>query len=72
MMTVAVSFSKFTNNRASVAVVSRDIPYQYTVAGNLANNVLSDNSATYDVFVSPSCRPGFTFLWAAFVVFNAQ
>ena len=55
---VTVSFSKFTNNRASVAVVY--IPYQYTVAENLTNNVFSDNSATYDVFVSPSCLPGLT------------
>ena len=51
---VTVSFSKFINNRASFAVVH--IPYHFT--GNLTNNVFSDNSAAYDVFVGPDCRSG--------------
>ena len=53
---ITVSFSKFTNNRASFAVVY--IPYHYIVAGNLTNNVFSDNSAAYEVFVSSKCQQG--------------
>ena len=33
------------------------IPY-YTSAENLTNNVFSDNSVAYEVFISPNCRPG--------------
>ncbi len=51
---IIVSFSKFISNRASLAVVH--IPYYYT--GNLTNNVFSDNSAAYDVFIAPECRSG--------------
>ena len=53
---ITVNFSKFANNRASFAVVY--IPYHYIVAGNLTNNVFSDNSAAYEVFVSPKCQQG--------------
>ena len=50
-----VSLSKFINNRGSYAVV--DIPY-YTSAENLSNNVFISNAATYDISISPNCRPG--------------
>ena len=50
-----VSLSKFINNRGSYAVV--DIPY-YTSAENLSNNVFISNAATYDISISPECRPG--------------
>ena len=55
---ITVSFNKFTNNRASFAVVYMYIPYHYTLAGNLTNNVFSDNSAAYEVFVSSNCQQG--------------
>ena len=53
---ITVSFNKFTNNRASFAVVH--ILYHYIVAGNLTYNVFNDNSAAYEVFVSANCQPG--------------
>ena len=53
---ITVNFSKFANNRASFAVVY--IPHHYIVAGNLTNNVFSDNSAAYEVFVSSNCQQG--------------
>ena len=57
---ITVSFSKFINNKASFATVL--LPYyHYTAAGNITNNVFSDNSAAYEVFVSPRCRPGLAF-----------
>ena len=52
---ITVNFGKFANNRASFAVVY--IPYHYTQPENLTNNVFSDNSAVYEVFVSLKCRP---------------
>ena len=55
---ITVSFSKFANNRVSFAVVYMYIPNHYTLAGNLTNNVFSDNSAAYEVFVSSNCQPG--------------
>ena len=57
---ITVSFSKFINNRASFAAVL--LPYyHYTAAGNITNNVFSDNSAAYEVYVSPKCRSGLAF-----------
>ena len=56
-VTITVNFSKFANNRASFAVVY--IPYHYTIAGNLTNNVFSDNSAAYEVLVNSNCQQGF-------------
>ena len=53
---ITVNLSKFINNRASFAVVY--IPYHYIVAENLTNNVFSDNSAAYEVFVSSNCQQG--------------
>ena len=50
-----VSLSKFIKNRGTRAVVY--IPH-YTSAENLTNNVFIGNAATYDINISPECRPG--------------
>ena len=52
-----VSLSKFINNKASFALMN--LQY-HTTAENLTNNVFSDNSAVYDIFVSSACRPDFS------------
>ena len=52
MMTV--SQNEFINNRANDVVY---MPY-YNTAENLTNNVFIDNSAAYEVYINPVCRPG--------------
>ena len=57
---ITVSFSKFINNKASFAAVL--LPYyHYTAAGNITNNVFSDNCAAYEVYVIPRCQQGLVF-----------
>ena len=55
---ITLYLNEFINNNIITddwAVV--DIRY-YTSAENLTNNVFSDNSAAYEVFIPPFCRPG--------------
>ena len=55
---ITLYLNEFINNNIITddwAVVQ--IPY-YTSAENLTNNVFSDNSAAYEVFIPPFCRPG--------------
>ena len=52
---ITVSLSKFIKNRGTHAVVH--IPH-YTSAENLTNSVFIGNAATYDIRISPECRPG--------------
>ena len=54
---ITLYLNEFINNNIITdgsAVV--EIRY-YTSAENLTNNVFSDNSAAYEVYVSPNCRP---------------
>ena len=52
---IAVSLSTFINNIAGDAVV---IIRYYTSPENLTNNMFSDNSAAYEVYIDTACRPG--------------
>ena len=55
---ITLYLNEFINNNIITddqAVVY--IPY-YTSAENLTNNVFSDNSAAYEVFITQFCRPG--------------
>ena len=55
---ITLHLNEFINNNiitdGSAVVYIR----YYTSAENLTNNVFSDNSAAYEVYVSPNCRPG--------------
>ena len=53
---ITVKFNEFINNRPGRFRALVFIPY-YTTAENLINNVFMDNSAAYEVYVSPLCRP---------------
>ena len=54
---ITVSLSKFINNSASFGVVYVAY-YHSTKAGNVTNNLFSDNRATFEVIASPVCQPG--------------
>jgi hypothetical protein len=54
---VTVSLSKFSHNRASLAIVH--VPYyHHTAAENFTKNFFSDNRAGFEVYVSPNCESG--------------
>ena len=57
---ITVKFNEFINNRPGRLRALVYMPY-YTTAENLINNVFMDNSAAYEVFVNPICRPGTSF-----------
>ena len=53
--TTTVSFNEFIANKAGGALVHTKY---YTTARNVTNNVFADNSAEYEIFIAPFCRPG--------------
>ena len=66
-----IRLNEFVNNIAGAYGSLIDILY-YTTAENLTNNVFTDNSAEYDVFIHSDCRPGLiVILWAVLAAFNA-
>ncbi len=54
-ITATVSFNEFIANKAGGALVHTKF---YTIARSITNNVFSDNSAEYEVFIAPYCRAG--------------
>jgi hypothetical protein len=52
---ITVSLTEFINNRASFALVQ--IQY-YTESEGIINNVFHINSAAYEIYIAPFCRPG--------------
>jgi hypothetical protein len=52
---INVQLSEFINDRASFALV--DIPY-YATSESITDNVFHNNSAAYEVYIRPFCRPG--------------
>ena len=52
---ITVYLSKFVNNGVGFAVIET---LYFTTAESLAKNVFIDNSAAYDIYIIPFCRPG--------------
>ena len=53
---ITVRLDEFISNN----VIGRglvNIQY-YTITGSLTNNVFNNNSAAYEIYINPSCRPG--------------
>ena len=53
--TTTVSYNEFIANKAGGALVHTKY---YTTARNVTNNVFTGNSAEYEIFIAPFCRPG--------------
>ena len=54
---ITVYLSKFVNNGVGFAVIDIEASY-FTTTESLAKNVFIDNSAAYEIYIIPSCRPG--------------
>ena len=54
---ITVTLNEFISNKADGALVHTNY---YTTARNVPNNVFTDNSAEYEIYIAPFCKPGFS------------